>query len=432
MSYPDEVAAALEEIGAEEGDRVRVTTDEATYEGRVMPHHAFSDGDVLTVKLDSGYNVGVAVDAAELELLESVETERPSARAVETGEGPPVKILGTGGTIASFVDYRTGAVYPALEADELVASVPELADVAAVDAEVVFSIFSEDMDADHWEELADRVADAFDEGARGVVVPHGTDTMGYTAAALSFQLRDLPGPVCLVGAQRSSDRPSTDADMNLLAAARVAAEADLGEVCVVMHEETGDTRAAIHRGTRVRKCHTSRRDAFRSINAPLLGVVGDGDVEMLSDHAPASDGPVERRIGIVDDVRMVTYHPGMTEAAFRAATEGASGVVVQGTGLGHVGSHLVEAIEELTDDGVPVVMTSQCLWGRTNMRVYSNGRDLLDAGAIEAGDMLPETAYVKLAWLLGQGVEPAEVPERIGRSEVGETAERTPIEDPSR
>lgn len=429
MPYPAKVREALEAAEADEGDRVRVTTDEGSYEGRVMPHHAFSDAEVLTLKLDNGYNVGVHVEDAEVELLEAGADREPAAPEIERDpELPDVKVLGTGGTIASFVDYRTGAVYPALEADELVTSVPELAEIVNVDAEVVFSLFSEDMGPDHWTTLAAKVEEAFGDGARGVVIPHGTDTMGYTAAALAMQLGDLPGPVCLVGAQRSSDRPSTDADMNLLAAARVCADGRLGEVAVVMHAETGDTHVAIHRGTRVRKCHTSRRDAFTSIDAPLLGRVEADEVTLTDEARRAGDGPLQRRSTFDPEVRMVTYHPGMTEDGFLDAIGDATGVVVQGTGLGHIGSHLVDGVRDLTDEGVPVVMASQCLWGRTNMRVYANGRDLLAAGAIPAEDMLPETALVKLMWLSGQDLDRDAIAGRFADPVAGETAPRTRIE----
>lgn len=453
MPYPDPVKAVLDDAGAAEGDRVRAATEKETFEGRVMPHHAFSADDVLTVKLDNGYNVGISVEdpAFALELVETAAAERPEPVPLEPRDDlPSVKVLGTGGTIASFVDYRTGAVYPALEADELATSVPELAQVAAVDAEVVFSMFSEDMTPEHWETLARAAVEAFEEGARGVVVPHGTDTMGYTSAALALLLRDLPGPVCVVGAQRSSDRPSTDADMNLLAATRVAADGRLGEACVVMHGETGDTWAAIHRGTRVRKCHTSRRDAFASINAPLLGRVdrggdghghGDGDgkagqagqVELFDGHVPAGDGPPRVEGALEPDVRLVTVYPGMPAEVFAAQTDGAKGVVLQGTGLGHVGRHLIEPVADLVDQGVPVVMTSQCLWGRTNMRVYSTGRDLLAAGVVPGEDMLPETALVKLMWLVGTegeglGAAPDQLAERVRTPVAGEVSERTTMD----
>lgn len=117
----------------------------------------------------------------------------------------------------------------------------------------------------HWIKIAHEVAKSLNSGDSGVVVAHGTDTMGYTAAALSFMLRDLGKPVILVGAQRSSDRPSSDAAMNLICSVRMSTS-DVAEVMVVMHGETGDTYCLAHRGTKVRKMHTSRRDAFRSIN----------------------------------------------------------------------------------------------------------------------------------------------------------------------
>ena len=182
-------------------------------------------------------------------------------------------MLGTGGTIASKVEYETGAVKPAMTTEDLIEAVPEIAFVADIEARVLFNIFSENMTPELWERIVDAVAKAFEEGFEGVVVAHGTDTMAYTAAALSFAFRGLPAPIAFVGAQRSSDRPSSDAAFNLHAAVLTAAEAPFAEVVVVMHGEPGDTYALAHRGTKVRKMHTSRRDAFQSINARPLAKI---------------------------------------------------------------------------------------------------------------------------------------------------------------
>jgi glutamyl-tRNA(Gln) amidotransferase subunit D len=182
-------------------------------------------------------------------------------------------VIGTGGTIASYVDYRTGAVHPALTAQDLIFSVPELTDICNVKAKVLFSVLSENMQVEYWQKLAKEVANELNNGAKGVIIPHGTDTLGYTSSALSFMLQDLNGAVILVGSQRSSDRPSSDANINLIASAKLIAESDLGEVVVVMHGETSDSYCTIHRGTRVRKMHSSRRDAFKSINEGPIGKI---------------------------------------------------------------------------------------------------------------------------------------------------------------
>ncbi|MGQ0536499.1 MAG: Glu-tRNA(Gln) amidotransferase subunit GatD [Methanobacteriota archaeon] len=418
---------ALAEAGAEVGDRVSVkTTDGHRYEGVVMPRHDFSGAEVLTLKLDNGYNVGVSVGTkTEVELVAVQKGAPKKERALPAARGRPrVSLLGTGGTIASYVDYRTGAVHPATTAEELAFAVPEVFEVADVRARVAYQIFSEDMTAEHWRTLAREVAKEFAGGARGVVVPHGTDTLAFTAAALSFMLQDLPGPVVLVGAQRSSDRPSSDAAMNLKSAVAVAATADLGEVVVVMHEATGDTRAAVHRGNRVRKMHTSRRDAFQSVNCAPLGHVDERGVELASHARGAGKGPVRVVDAWADDVGLLQFYAGITEKQLEAAC--GRGLVIAGTGLGHVSQRFLPKLEKLAKKAV-VVMASQCLSGRVNMKVYSTGRDLMRAGLVGAEDMTPETAWVKLSWALGQTKDRDEAIRLFVTPVAGESGDRTPI-----
>src|SRR6266550_3453300 len=341
---------------------------------------------------------------------------RPSA----AGGKPTVAVLGTGGTIASYVDYRTGAVHPAVTAEELVFSVPELLDVCNVRARVIYSIFSENLKPENWQHLALEVAKELSSGAAGVIIPHGTDTLHFTTAALSFLLRDLTGPVVVVGAQRSSDRPSSDAASNLLSAARVSV-ANLGEVVAVMHGETSDTFGLIHRGTKVRKMHSSRRDAFRSLNATPLGRVhSDGTVELTDRALPRARGPTKVDDALDLKVALVSFYPGQPPTQLEAVLEGQHGVVIAGTGLGHVAHDLIPILHRATRDGIAVVMTTQTLQGRVSMRVYDTGRDLLKAGVIEGQDMTPETAYVKLMWVLGHTREHAEVARAMATNVAGE------------
>lgn len=430
MGYPKRVRDLLQAADAREGDEVRVRSHGRTYRGVVMPHHTFSDRGILTLKLPSGYNVG-------LEASEDLQIERVARqpRALTTPQVPPedaskptVSVLGTGGTIASYVDYRTGAVHPALTAEDLAYSVPELTDLCNVRARVLFSLLSEDMRVRSWQRLAREVARELKAGSKAVVVPHGTDTLGYTAAALSFMLRDLTGGVILVGAQRSSDRPSSDAYLNLLSAARLAAT-DLGEVVVVMHEETSDTYAALHRGTKVRKMHSSRRDAFRSVDEPPLGRVDpSGTVTWHGAYRRAGEGPVRADTKMDPAVALLHAHPNMNPDLVDAAVESSHGLIVAGTGLGHVPKDLVPRLRKAVRQGVPVVMTSQCLYGRVGMYVYTRGRELVRAGVIPGEDMLPETALVKLMWVLGHTSDPEAVREQMTTNLVGEINPRLNLE----
>ncbi len=422
MDYPPRVRALLDRARADQGDAVVIRAKGERYEGTLMPHHGFSGEDILTVKLPNGYNIGIAV--GDIEAVEVTSKHRSSS--VErrlpppTKDKPTVAVLGTGGTIASYVDYRTGAVHPAVTAEELVFSVPELLDVCNVRARVIYSIYSENLKPENWQNLAREAAKELKAGAAGVIIPHGTDTLHFTTAALSFMLRDLTGPVVVVGAQRSSDRPSSDAALNLLGAARVAT-ADLGEVVAVMHGETSDSFGQIHRGTKVRKMHSSRRDAFRSLNATPLGrVSSDGRVELTDRVLPRAPGPAKVDDALDPQVGLVHFYPGQRTADLEAVLPALHGLVIAGTGLGHVSHELIPILHQARRNGVAVVMATQTLQGRVNMRVYDTGRDLIKAGVIGAEDMTPETAYVKLMWVLGHTREPAEVARAMATNVAGE------------
>ncbi|MFA5860076.1 MAG: Glu-tRNA(Gln) amidotransferase subunit GatD [Candidatus Thermoplasmatota archaeon] len=435
MDYPAPVARLLQQVGADLGDEVEVTgADGRSWRGLVMEHHAFSAPDVLTLKLGSGYNVGVIVTGdTRLALARKVPPRTRAPKAPLRSEGKPrVSILATGGTIASYVDYRTGAVTPVTTPEELAAAVPEILHTADLRTRIVFSMFSEDLQPEHWQRLAREVKVEFDSGARGVVVTHGTDTLQFTAAALSFFLHDLPGPVVIVGAQRSSDRPSSDASTNLHAAVAVAARTDLGEVVVVMHAGTSDGIDHIHRGTRVRKMHTSRRDAFQSINTRPLGTVevppggGVPKVTLTEPHRPKAAGPVRVDDALNERVAMIQSYPGLWPDHIESVV--LDGVVLVGTGLGHVAARTFPALEKLHKEGKFVFMTSQCLNGRVNMNVYSTGRDLQRLGVIPCEDMLPEVAYVKAMWALAHGKTRDEVIRLFTTPLAGEIEARSPVD----
>ncbi|MDD5778887.1 MAG: Glu-tRNA(Gln) amidotransferase subunit GatD [Candidatus Thermoplasmatota archaeon] len=402
----DEVARRLQEMGAGEGDYVSIDKRGERYQGVLMPHHSFSHPDVVTLKLDDGYNIGIAIDDhTHLRLVEKRSPPEPRGGSIpHDGRKPSIALLGTGGTIASYVEYQTGAVHPATTTEEMALSVPEIFSLCNVHPRIVAQKLSENVVPADWQVLAEAVAEELRAGAAGVVVSHGTDTLGYTAAALSFMLDSLTGPVVLVGAQRSSDRPSSDAGLNLMAAVKTALT-DLGEVAVVMHGTPSPEYATIHRGTKVRKMHASRRDAFQSINALPLGYVED-DVRFVGPYRGAGEGETMARTDLNTSVALVPCYPGMPPDDFARLAQGKDGVVVAGTGLGHVHESWVPVIEDLVGQGTLVVMTTQCLWGRVNLNVYATGRKLLRSGVIGGEDMLPETALVKLMWVLANSDNP--------------------------
>lgn len=407
-------------MSIEPGDRVGCTYAGKDLEGTYITER---DGKAV-IKLDSGYNIGI--DAGLLERLDTQAPKPASPRKIGQDESlPPLSIVSTGGTIASKIDYRTGAVTSQFEADDILRAIPALAKIGRFSAQVPATILSENMTPAIWRELASTVYDEIKSGARGVIVTHGTDTMAYSAAALSFMI-DTPVPIVFVGSQRSADRPSSDNVMNGMCSA-AAAISDLGEVGVVMHATTNDDYCAIHRGTRVRKMHTSRRDAFRSIDTDIIGTVDypSLDVKLADSAIRRRDCEPELCDKLEEKVGILYFYPGMSPDIIEAYA-GYRGLIVMGTGLGHTSSACIPALKSLVKDGTTVVMTSQCLNGRVCDRVYDTGRDLLKAGVIEGEDMLPEAAMVKLMWVLGNESDPERVGELMRSSLRGELGRCTP------
>ena len=424
------------------GDRVRVDRGDVTNEGVLLPS---TTRDHLVVKLDGGYNVGIDRDEADVEVLESGARDVDEGADAGGGEAseitfeddlPTISLISTGGTIASTVDYRTGAVTAQFDAEDVLRAVPDLAGRANYRGRIVANILSENMEPAIWQKLAETVTEEIAAGADGVVIMHGTDTMQYSASVLSFML-DTSVPIVFTGSQRSADRPSSDNVMNAVCAVE-AAKADHAETLVCMHANPSDDVCALHRGTRVRKNHTSRRDAFETVGAKPLGVIdyeaateagtdgsaADAAITWNRDPIPrGADG--EPAVSVASDlnghVELVKFTPGMDPAAWDYLDD-ADGVVIEGTGLGHVHTDLIPRIEALADDGTTVVMTSQCLAGRVCDRVYDTGRDLLDAGVVEAGDTLPGTAKVKLMWVLANSDDAADA---MARDVAGELTQES-------
>jgi len=378
---------------------------------------------MAVVKLSSGYNIGVEKGCCAL-VSPAPAPASHMAPVRQDPKLPELSIISTGGTIASRIDYRTGAVTSQFDADDILTAIPALAEIGRYRTNVLYTILSENMTPAIWQELARAIHDEIKHGVTGVIVTHGTDTMAYSAAAVSFML-DTPVPVVFVGSQRSADRPSSDNAMNGVCAA-LAAESNLGEVAVVMHGTTNDDYCAIHRGTRVRKMHTSRRDAFQSIGIPPVGTI-----DYASRTVTLSDEAVKRgthKLALHDKLEphcaLIQFYPGMAPELLLAYS-GYKGLVLSGTGLGHVSTALIPGIKKLIAGGTQVVMTSQCMHGRVCDRVYDTGRDLLAAGVIEGGDMLPEVALVKQMWVLGNEKDPEKAAAMMATDLKGEYMRRS-------
>jgi len=385
------------------GDSVKILTD-ITYSGIIMPRYEHSDDKHIVLKLNSGYNIGLEI--SKINKVEKIQTDKknvPTENKVEKIEGlPKILLLSTGGTIASKVDYRTGAVTPVLTAEELNSSVPELAKIANIDAEVLFSEYSENIMPEHWLKIAEKIKEFSESDYSGIIIAHGTDTMHYTSSFLSFALAGFPIPIVLVGSQRSSDRASSDAALNLIGATKFITENNTKGVYIVMHQDENDDTIACHFGTRVRKNHTSKRGAFQTIGDNPAFIIAENKIQKNMSKDYFKKNEFQPKINFDTKVALVKYHPGFDPNLINQIIEnGYKGIIFEGTGLGHIGKVMYENVKKAHEKGVFLGMTSQCIDGRVRMTVYESGRDLLDLGIIPLEDMIPEVALVKAMWVIG-------------------------------
>jgi glutamyl-tRNA(Gln) amidotransferase subunit D len=430
--YRGEALATLQTFQAPVWSDVTITTDRGRYSGIVLPRSETADALHIVLKLRSGYNIGIAaagIAHIEIQGRKEAHYKIPEKEFPNDPKKPRVKLLGTGGTIASRLDYRTGAVIPAFSPGELYGSVPELADICNLETEKLYGVFSENMGPEQWIGTAQAIGREIEKGVQGIVIGHGTDTMHHTAAILSFMVQQSPVPIVMVGSQRSSDRPSSDAALNLMHSVKTAAESDIAEVMVCMFGPTSDVYGLLHRGTRVRKMHSSYRSTFRTIgDIPLAMVSRQKIVPLRQDYQRRrNDRHVLINTAFEDKVSIVYYYPNMKPDIIDALIDnGYRGIVIAGTGLGHVNKPLYPALKRAQDHNMAVYMTVQTLWGYVQMYVYDTGRDMMELGVTPMANMLPEAAYVKLGWALGQTTDLAEVKRIMYTPINGEITEREP------
>jgi len=432
--YRGEALAALKKFGVRVWSDAQIKTTRGDFTGIILPRSENDDDRHIVLKIPNGYNIGIAVstitDMKEQGYKEA-HYKIPEKEFPFSENKPNVKLFGTGGTIASRLDYRTGAVIPAFSPGELYGAVPELADICNLTTEKLFDVFSENMGPKQYIALAKAIGKEIENGIDGIIVGHGTDTMHHTAAALSYMIQNPPVPIVLVGSQRSSDRPSSDAALNLMHAAKAAAEADIAEIVVCMFGPTSDEYGLLHRGTRVRKMHSSYRSTFRTIgDLPLAMIDREKITPIVEDYnRRRKDREVTVLPYFEERVALVYYYPNMHPDIIDSLVEnGYRGIVIAGTGLGHVNKPVYPAIERAAKAGVAMYMTVQTLWGYVHMFVYDTGRDLMSLGLIPAENMLPEVAYVKLGWALGQTHDLKKVRELMLRPIVGDITEREPYD----
>ena len=401
--YSGKSLSLLKENNAKVGDSIKITSD-LTYTGILMPRYESGDDSHIILKLKSGYNVGININ--EIQEIEVIPSQEIKSEHVEKQKEnlslPKILLISTGGTIASKVDYRTGAVTPALSASELNEAVPELAKIANIDSEVLFSEYSENLQPEHWLKIAEKLDSISNSDYAGIIIAHGTDTMHYTSSFLSFALSGFPVPIALVGSQRSSDRPSSDAALNLIAATKFLTESNVKGVFVVMHNNASDETVVCHKGTRVRKNHTSKRGAFETMGDDPAFIITENKIEKNMDEDFFKNTKYEPKLRLDTKVSLVKYHPGYDPKQVENLTKlGFKAIIFEGTGLGHVGKTMYNVIKDAREQGIFLGMTSQCLDGGVRMTVYDSGRDLLDLGIIPLENMISETALVKAMWSLG-------------------------------
>jgi glutamyl-tRNA(Gln) amidotransferase subunit D len=427
--YSEEIQEMLNQKEVEIGDQIQVNGKK----GRLMPKPGTGDPDIINLKQDSGYNIGLKPE--NIELIEKKEdTEQPDIDLKHSKDKPDILVLHTGGTIASRVSYEEGGVKPSFDPEDLVQMYPELAEEVNLHSDVVAQMLSEDMEPGHWQEIAEEI-DNLKDDYDGIILGHGTDTMSWTGAALSLMLQGLDTGVMIVGSQRSSDRPSTDAKMNMYCASKFLTETDFTGIGICMHETSNDTKCNILPPQKVRKMHTSKRDAFQPINAEKIGSV-DYQTGEISTNFEQTENEYQKRTGLESNVGVLKVRPGMNpEEIDFLINQGYDGVVIEGTGLGHMPvnafddktqhhAEILEKLEELSEDTL-VVLASQCLNGRVDMNVYDAGIKIQEAGVVEAEDMHPELAYVKLMWSLGQAESLNEAEEIFHSNINGEISDRS-------
>lgn len=430
--YKGEALSTLKNFSAQVWSDVEIKTDKGKYTGIILPRSETADEHHIVLKLRSGYNIGVSASSVQAIAIaghKEAHYKIPEKEFPFDPRKPNVKLLGTGGTIASRLDYRTGAVIPAFSPGELYGSVPELADICNLETEKLYGVFSENMAPEQWIGTAMAIGREIEKGTQGIVIGHGTDTMHHTAACLSFMVQNSPVPIVMVGSQRSSDRPSSDAALNLMHSVKTAAESDIAEISVCMFGPTSDAYGLLHRGTRVRKMHSSYRSTFRTIgDIPIAMVSREKITPLRQDYKRRrKDRNVIINTAFEEKVSIVYYYPNMKPDIIDSLIDnGYKGIVIAGTGLGHVNKPLYPALKRAKEKNIAVYMTVQTLWGYVQMYVYDTGRDMMELGVVPSANMLPEVAYIKLGWTLGQTNDPEKVKDIMLTPVAGEITEREP------
>ena len=417
------------------GDYLKIILKDEEIKGIYIPS---SNKDVLTLKLSSGYNLGVnKKDIRKIELIKKEKKMVIKNKIKLRKDLPIISILHTGGTLASKVDYKIGGVFSSFTPEDVLALVPELGEISNFNSRLISNMWSDDLRFEHFSIIAKEIEKEIKKGVKGIIIGMGTDNLAVAAAALSFIIKETPVPIILIGAQRSSDRGSSDAAMNLVCASKFIVNTDFSDVAICMHDYMSDDYCSILPACKTRKLHSSRRDAFKAVNDIPIAKVSYKGKDIVFNKDYKKGGKLVIKPNMENKTGFLKIHINMFASEF-SAFKGYKGLVIEGTGLGNTPLDVLDrytkehakirnALENLVRSGTVIVMTTNCLFGKVNMNVYSKGVDLIKIGVIPGEDMLPETAFVKLSWLLGN-YKKEMVRELVKRNLRGEINERITAE----
>ncbi len=421
--------------------------DDREIEGLLVKEELIDNKKFLIIKLENGYNIGINIEnivkkeiyKRKIEKTDKRNNKRSNIKEPIRENKNLIAILHTGGTIASRVDYETNAVKSLFTPEEILERFPEIKNYANIITFLVSNIFSEDINFNIYNKLIDKIRELSNRSIKGIIITHGTDTMHYTSAALKFAIPNVKFPIVLVGSQRSADRPSTDALVNLVCAIKFIVKANLPGVFVCMHGSINDDFCYIFDGFNVRKMHTSRRDAFKQINnLPIAKVFYEEDkIEFLRNTTNNNSYFKKENKWYKFNPRLkigILYvHPNMHPKEIKCY-EDFDGLIIAGTGLGHFpvntfneidNSYLYNELKQLIKKGVIIGIAPQTINGRINLNVYSTGRRLKELGILgNLCDMTIETAFIKLAFLLSN-FDKKKVKELYEKNIAGEINERS-------
>ena len=392
----------------ESGDEIEVRANNRIENGTLLESY---DEGVLLLKLKSGYNIGLKKeDISEIKVLNKAKKEKPLEELKLSGKKPIIDFIITGGTISSKLDSKTGGVKDLTNPSEFFKAYPEIFEKADIRIKSPFMKWSENMDSSDWIRIAKLVEKSLnDSDVKGVIISHGTDFLHYTSSALSFMLGKLNKPVVLTFAQRSSDRGSSDTRLNLLCSMQMALS-DIAEVMIVGHASINDDYCYALQGNKCRKMHSSKRDAFQAINCkPFAKVWLDGKIELIRNDfnkRNKNNGKIKIDAVFNDKIALLKFYPGQNpEILDYYFKKGYKGIIVEMSGLGHVltagKNDWIPKLKQVIEKGMLIFATAQTIYGRLDPYVYEAGRRILDTGVIYLDDMLSETAFTKLGYILG-------------------------------